>query len=155
MEQRYFEDVELGDEFEEEITPTLEDVRQYQSLQIGPPREGAPRGRGGPPDGRFDSKEGARSVGLEGPIVPGSMSFSIMSRLVSDWAGVQGRMQTLDISYRRPVQQGDHLRLGSVVTDTTEDEQGARAILDVYMENERGERPVQGTAVVELPHRPQ
>jgi acyl dehydratase len=150
VDQRYFEDVEIGDEFEEEQTPTSEHVQTYLSLAA---TRGGGRGPRGPGDGRFESVEGARSVGLEAPILPGSMSFSMMSRLVTDWAGVEGRVRNLEVSFRRPVHHNDRLVLRALVTDTTDDD-GLRIKLDLYMENERGERPVQGTAEVELPRRP-
>jgi len=68
--------------------------------------------------------------------------------------GPEGRLQAIDVSYRRPVQQGDHLKLLALVTDASEEAEGPRVKLDVYLENDRGERPLQGTAVVELPRRP-
>ncbi|MEE8338238.1 MAG: MaoC/PaaZ C-terminal domain-containing protein [Dehalococcoidia bacterium] len=148
MEQRYFEEVEIGDEFEEQQTPTSEDVQTFLTLTSGG------GGRRGPGDGRFESTEGAKSVGLDSPIIPGNMSFSMMSRLVTDWAGMEGRMRSLDVSFRRPVHHNDVLTLLALVTDTTDGDEGPRVKLDIYMENERGERPVQGTAVVELPRRP-
>lgn len=145
MQQRYFDDIEMGDEFEEQQQPTLEQVQQYFELTAAP--------GGGEGDGRFNSEEGVRrSLGLDRPIVPGAMTFAIMSRVVTDWIGPQGRLHSLDISFRRPVQQGDALRISGLVTDTS-DEDGPRVMLDVFMANERGERPLQGTAVVELPRR--
>ncbi len=152
MEQRYFDEVEIGDEFEEEQTPTSEDVQTFFALTARSGNSGG--GRRGPGDGRFESKEGAKSVGLDSPIIPGNMSFAMMSRLVTDWAGIEGRMHSLDVSFRRPVHHNDLLTLQALVTDTTDDDEGLRVKLDVYMQNERGERPVQGTAVVELPRRP-
>ena len=150
MDQRYFDEVEIGDEFEEEQTPTSEHVQTYLSLAAA---RGGRRGARGPGDGRFESVEGARSVGLESPIVPGAMSFSMMSRLVTDWAGTEGRVHNMEVSFRRPVHHDDRLVLRALVTDASDDD-GPRIKLDLYMENERGERPVQGTAEVELPRRP-
>jgi acyl dehydratase len=143
-EQRFFQDVDLGDEYEEEMTPTTELVQTFLGLNPA---------RGGPGDGRFDSDAGARSIGLRAAIVPGSMSFSIISRLVHDWMGPEGKLHSIDVSYRRPVQQNDHLKLQALVTDADETPEGPRVKLDLYMENDRGERPLQGTAVVELPER--
>ena len=150
VDQRYFDEVEIGDEFEEEQTPTSEHVQTYLSLAAA---RGGRRGARGPGDGRFESVEGARSVGLESPIVPGAMSFSMMSRLVTDWAGTEGRVHNMEVSFRRPVHHDDRLVLRALVTDASDDD-GPRIKLDLYMENERGERPVQGTAEVELPRRP-
>lgn len=155
MEQRYFDEVEIGDEFEEQQTPTSEDVQTFFTLTAAAAgASGGGGGRRGPGDGRFESAEGAKSVGLDSPIIPGNMSFAMMSRLVTDWAGIEGRMHSLDVSFRRPVHHNDVLTLQALVTDATDDDEGLRVKLDVYMENERGERPVQGTAVVELPRRP-
>ncbi len=152
MEPRYFEDVEIGDEFEEEQTPTSEDVQTFLSLMAGGRGAGGiAEGRRGPGDGRFESTEGARSVGLDSPILPGNMSFAMMSRLVTDWASVGGHMLSIDVSFRRPVHHNDVLKLQVLVTDTVDEE--AQVKLDIYMENERGERPTQGTALVELPRR--
>jgi MaoC dehydratase-like protein len=142
--QRYFEDVDLGDEYTEEITPTPELVKDFLALNPA---------RGGPGDGRFTSDEGARSIGMRAAIVPGVMSMSIISRLVEDWMGAEGTLHSLDVSYRRPVLQGDDLKLQALVTDADETPEGPRVKLDVYMENARGERPLQGTAVVELPRK--
>ena len=89
--------------------------------------------------------------GAEGPIIPGVMSFALLSRLVTDWMGADGHLDNLDVSFRRPIAHGDALRLVALVTDT--DTAAASVKLDVYIENARGERPLQGTAVVALPRR--
>lgn len=145
MAQRYFEDVEIGDEFEEEEVPSTDDVNRFLTMRPG---------QGGGGDGRFTDDERAKKLGLPGAIVPGAMSLSILSRIVTDWAGMEGRLRSLDVSFRRSVLHNDRLKLLTLVTDTSEEPEGPRVKLDVYMENERGERPVQGTAVVELPRRP-
>lgn len=151
--QRYFEDVSLGDEFEEFQQPTAEHVMAFMSASS---RTGA-RAVGGPGQGRFSDPEEARRQGLERPIVPGTMSTAMITRTVTDWMGPLGRIVSLDVSFRRPVLHGDRVRCISVVTDAGDDalEAGGPGIvwLDVALENERGERPVQGTAAVELPRR--
>jgi len=142
-EQRYFEDVNLGDEFEEMQQPTHEHVMQFlgQNTRAG----GGERGQG-----RFTDTSTARSQGLERPIVPGNMSMAIITRLVTDWMGPLGHIVELDVSYRRPVMHDDKLRSVALVTDA---ETAPRVHLDLSLENERGERPLQGTAIVELPLR--
>jgi hypothetical protein len=85
------------------------------------------------------------------------MSASMITRLVTDWAGPLGRIVSLDISFRRPVQHDDQLKCLALVTERGDDlaEAGGPAIvsIDVSFENERSEKPVQGTAQVELPRR--
>lgn len=148
--QRYFEDVTVGDEYEEYQQPTTEHVMEF--LQSG----NGPRG-GGEGGGRFSDVSEARRQGLERPIVPGTMSSAMITRIVTDWMGPLGRIVSLDVSFRRPVLHNDRLRCLAVVTDAGDDalEAGGPGIvrLDLALENERGERPVQGTAEVELPRR--
>jgi len=143
-DQRYFEDIDPGDEFEESWEALPEHVQQYVTLGQ----------RNLETMGRFRDAAGAREVGLQRPIVPGMMSLAVLTRLVTDWMGPQGRLQTMDVDFRRPVQQGDTLRVLGLITDTHEDDGRPIVKLDVYLENDRGERPLQGVAIVELPRRP-
>ncbi len=145
--QTYFDDVDLGDEFEDEWTATRDQVLSYLSL------EEDSLGSGGPGDGRFTDPEGAKKLGFERPIVPGAFSLSKLSKLVTDWAGTAGRVEYVDVNFRRPVMHDDTVRIIGLVTDT-EDRDGAGIVkLDIYLENDRGERPLQGVAEVELPKR--
>lgn len=146
--QTYFDDVDLGDEFEDEWTATREQVLGYLGL------EGDALGSGGGPgDGRFTDPEGAKKLGFERPIVPGAFSLSKLSKLVTDWAGTEGRVEFIDVNFRRPVMHDDTLRVLGLVTDTDDEEGNGTVKVDIYFENERGERPLQGTAVVQLPRR--
>lgn len=142
--QRYFEDVSIGDEYEEHQQPTPEHVAAFLSTE----------GRGRL--GRFTDASVARSEGLARPIVPGVMSTAIITRIVTDWMGPLGRLVNLEVSFRRPVMHNDNLRCVAVVTDAgsdTPDGEPGLVTLDVTLENERDEKPVQGTATVELPRR--
>ena len=142
---RYFDDVEIGDEFEEKQSAGKDDVLRFFMMTA------SARTRGGPGDDRFISEEAGKRLGAEGPIIPGTMSFALLSRLVTDWMGAAGHLDNLDVSFRRPIAHGDALRLVALVTDTDDATAGVK--LDVYIENERGERPLQGTATVRLPRR--
>lgn len=145
--QRYFEDITVGDQFEETQQPTRDHVVAFITAA------GLPDG-----GGRFTDPVRAKAAGLEKPIVPGPMSASMLTRLVTDWMGPLGRVISLDVSFRRPVQHDDLLHCVALVTDVNGEGDfegtGTGAVhLDVTLENERGEKPVQGTAVVELPRR--
>ncbi|MCK9487058.1 MAG: MaoC family dehydratase [Dehalococcoidia bacterium] len=156
--QRYFEEVSVGEEFEVFQQPTSEQVLAFmESGSMGR------RDSSDPGAARFRDAAAARSQGMERPIVPGNMSTAMITRIVTDWMGPLGRIVSIDVSFRRPVLHGDRLRCLAVVTDTGGDgepgidgrEDAAPGIvrLDLALENERGERPVQGTAEVELPRR--
>lgn len=145
-EQRYFEDVEPGDEWQDAWTPSLDAVVGYMNV--------SQRFRGG--DGRFTDPEGARKLGFERPIVPGAFSLSVLTRIVNDWAGMEGRIRSVEVNFRRPVLHQDELSAVGLVTDTEDGEEAGygRIKLDVFLQNDRGERPVQGVAIVDLPRRP-
>ncbi|MSQ30446.1 MAG: hypothetical protein EXR64_00235 [Dehalococcoidia bacterium] len=145
--QRYLEDVSVGDMFEETQQPTHAQVVEFLDIT-------------GlfPGDARITDAETARAAGLEAAIVPGPMSASMLTRLVTDWMGPLGRVLSLDVSYRRAVWHDDRLRCVALVTDVNGDGDfegtGEGAVhLDVTLENERGEKPVQGTAIVVMPRR--
>ncbi len=57
------------------------------------------------------------------------------------------------MDFRRYVQPGDRLTFTGIVTDTETEEGENRVILDVYVETQRGDRALQGTALVLLPDR--
>ncbi len=151
--QRYFDDVAVGDEFEEFEQPTTEQVIAF----IDSGAAGRPSSQRDPGRERFKDAHAARGQGMERAIVPGTMSTAIITRTVTNWMGPLGRIVSFDISFRRPVLHDDRLRCLVVVTEAGDDalEAGGPAIvrLDVALENDRGERPVQGTAEVELPRR--
>ena len=144
-EQRYFEDVEPGDEFDEPWHPTRDLVVAY--LSVGNP-DAANRAD------RFTDDEAAQKIGMPRAIVPGALSLCMATRLVTDWMGAQGTLRSIDVDYRRAALHEDSLRVLGLVTDTDDDEGVPLIKLDVYIENDRGERPLQGVAVVELPRRP-
>lgn len=145
MSERHFEDVDLGDEFEGEWAVDHDVVVSYLSL------DGA--GRGDDTPRRFTDPESARRLGLERPIAPGVLCMAVLTRHVTDWMGDRGRLASIDVNFRRPVYHGDRLRFVGLVTDIEASDAGGEVKLDVYFENERGERPLQGVAVIELPTR--
>ena len=86
-------------------------------------------------------------------IVPGNMSMSFLSQLLTDWAGPGGHVARLEVNFRRMVNPGDSLQCKAMVTDIGEVGGTNRVTLDAYIENQDGERPVQGIAEVILPNR--
>ncbi len=144
--QRYFEDVEPGDEFESTWTVSREQVEAYVRITS--------MGGGGGAESYFLNEGTAARSGLERPIAHGGLTTSIALKLVTDWVGEHGWLRSMDATFRRPAMHGDHLRVIGLVTDTHIEDGRPTVRLDVYLENERGERPLQAVAVAELPHRP-
>ena len=142
--QLLFSDVELGQEFSDTYVASSEKVQQFLDANRTLERTEIE-------DGRFTSKEGASTLGLEKPILPGVMSMSIITKLVTDIISPNGKLHKFDASFRRPIFHNDSLKLSALVVDNLiEDEKGI-VKLDVALENDRGEKPLQGIAVVELP----
>ncbi|MDA1239928.1 MAG: MaoC family dehydratase [Chloroflexi bacterium] len=146
--QRYYEDVEVGEEFEESHHPTSPLVQEFLKTWWTSHPVGADH---------FSSVEEARKRGFERPIVPGPMLTGLVSRTITNWMGPLGRIISLDVSFRRTVLHDDPVQCKILVTDAADYalEAGGPGIvrLDVTMLNERDEQPVQGTAEVELPRR--
>ncbi len=145
--QRLFEDVAVGQRYEQTQHPTRERVLAYIALA------GIVDA-----DGRITDLERSRTFGLERPLVPSQMTFNIVTRLVSDWTGTLGRIAHVDISYRRPIFHDDVLRCAVLVTDVEgdgeyEDQPEGAVHLDLSIHNERAEDAVLGTAIVLMPRR--
>jgi acyl dehydratase len=142
--QRYADEVGPGDEFEETFTLSTEHVQRF--LQM-------PGNRLGANANRFSDAEAAKRDGLPGPIVPGVMSLDVAARIMGDFVGVWGKVNSVEVSFRRSVFHGDTLTSKILITDSGEDNGRHWFKADLFLENERGERPLQGVAELELPAR--
>ena len=139
MSQVHFEEIELGDDIGPLVKePTKEQIRSFASLTETR-------------SSRFTSEEVAQGEGLSGIIVPGNMSMAFLSQLITDWAGEKGQITSLEVNFRRMVEPGDRLECKATVTDAEIIDGQNVVTLDAFIENQKGERPVQGTAKVILP----
>jgi acyl dehydratase len=137
---RSFEDINIGDPLGPVHVFVSKDQTRKYALMCG---MNAPR---------FTDDEGARKEGLPGMILPGNMSLGLLSRLVTDWLGTDGgRLARLGTTYRQPVQPDHTLTLQGFITHVQPADRTAE--VDVWMENEEGERLVIGTATVQFPQR--
>lgn len=139
MSQVYFEDVDLGYELAPLIKePTREQLDAFTKVWDTS-------------TGRFISDEAARAEGFTGVILPGNMSMAFLAQLLTEWAGPSGKLRRLEVNFRRWVQPGDRLACMGLVTDTDTNDGENKVMLDVHIENQNGERALQGTAIVVLP----
>ena len=147
-EQNYGRNIDPGDEIGPMIRqPDLEQVQTFLSVW----RRTAENQR---VNGRFTDTAASQRDGFSGPIVPGPMSFAMVSQLLTDWAGPRGRLLSLDVNYRRPTRHGEELKCIGLITDTREEGDNTIVKLDVYIEDPRGDRPTQGVAEVVIPTAP-
>ena len=140
MSQPYFEDVEPGDEIGPLIKqPSRAEVRTFAELSHL--------------SGRFISDEGARVEGTDRMIVSSWQSMGYLAQLITNWMGQEGLLSRFQVSFHRVVNPAELLECRGVVTDTLTLEGRHIVKLDTVMENQRGERLLQGTAEVVLPSR--
>jgi acyl dehydratase len=96
---------------------------------------------------RFTDDEGARREGLPGMIAPGNMSMGLITTFAETWAGA-GSLRRLGTTFRGLVLPDRTIRLCGTVTQ--KDEATHTVEIDVWMENDEGERLVIGTATIGL-----
>ena len=132
---RSFADVDFGDE----LPATLVDVR-LETVKVFTDAAGMSFSR-------FNDHEKAREAGLPGAIVPGIMSQGIFAAAIHAWAP-GSQVRKLDTIFRAPLVADTEVRLRGVITDLDAGEKTLE--LDLTLENEAGEPPVLGTAIVVL-----
>jgi acyl dehydratase len=130
-----FDDVGEGDEIDpQEFVHEKASVRAYaRATDIFFPR--------------FTDDEGARREGLPGMITPGNMSMGLVASYLERWAG-PATLRRLGTTFRGLLLPGRTIRICGVVTQR--DEATRTVEVDVWIENDDGERAVIGTATVAL-----
>jgi hypothetical protein len=131
-----------GDRASWTITVTPDDVIRFLDF-----RQAATPRRSRRPS-YFVEEEVAQRQGLPGPIVPGTLSMGLLSRLVLSWLA-PASMRSFEVNFRRPVRQGEHVRAVAIVTNVVGYPEGEQVSLDIYVENADGDRPILGSAIVE------
>ena len=140
-EQVYFDDVNEGDEI-----PVLEKNPSSQQLVQWA------AGSGDFYQIHYD-REFATGNGLDGIIVHGALKHAWLGQLLHDWVAPAGRVKRVACSYRGmdPHAQAYALR-GTITKKYTEGERNLIE-LEIWGENEAGQKTTPGTGVVALPAR--
>ncbi|MSQ33273.1 MAG: hypothetical protein EXR60_02460 [Dehalococcoidia bacterium] len=140
----FFEDVDIGDSL-----PTLDFQFTPQAIhtlvRIWTPERGPTH---------FDSEEIAHQMGFRRPIVPSHLSMAYLSHVVLAWSD-NVQLKRIDVICRQVLFDDDRVTCKGVVVDKVADNGEPLVYVDLYMENEGGERPLTGSARVLLPYRPQ
>ncbi len=93
-----------------------------------------------------------RGRGFEAPFVDGQMLGAYLAQLVQDWAGPGCFLKKLSFRNRRMVFAGDVVTCGGTVKAVAEEEGATVAEVDLWIENQRGERILEPAGgVVRLP----
>ncbi len=94
----------------------------------------------------------ARDIGMPGAYDNGPQRLGWMAHLVTNWAGDHGWLRHLDVQVRRPNLFGDTTWCRGRVVDKRVAEDGDHLVqLDLWAENQLGQRNTVGSALVQLP----
>ena len=137
----YAEDVNLGDE----LPPLAKGpIQQIQLTRYA--------GASGDFNPIHQDEEFARAAGMGGVFAHGMLSMAFVGQAVTDWAGA-GRVRKLGVRFAALVRLTDVVTCrGRVVGKSSKDDTHLIE-LDVWAENQRGEKVVTGRATVALPSR--
>lgn len=140
-EQRYWEDVEVGEEIE---GFTLDITLRRAFLQVSGSQDWYPA--------HFDPAF-ARRAGHEDTFMNTGFLQAALVRLVTDWMGDNGFLKRLRFEMRRQQRPGDTMACRGRVTRKFTEEGVGGVDLDVWLENQREGITTPGWAVVMLPRR--
>jgi acyl dehydratase len=102
-----------------------------------------------PPRGIHDDKDAARKAGFVAPIAGGAQTIAVMAQFLADNFGMRFvRGGRIEVSLTRPVLFGDTLTSRAKIVSV--DANSNRAELQIYVENQRGEQVLTGTAAVRM-----
>ena len=138
-EKLYYEDVDVGDELTTMVKqPTSRQLVMWASVS-------------GDYNPIHYDKDFAQSRDLPGIVVHGQLVGCFLGQMVTDWAGEQGRLKQLTLTYRRMIFPNEPLACKGMVTKKYIEDDRHFAICNLWAENAKGEKTVTGTAVVILP----
>ncbi|MBI1845551.1 MAG: MaoC family dehydratase [Candidatus Rokubacteria bacterium] len=138
---RYFEDVQVGDE----VTPLVKGpIQQIQLTRYA--------GASGDFNPIHQDPEFARNAGMGDVFAHGMLSMGFLGQALTDWAGA-GRVCRFGVRFAALVRLKDTVTCtGRVVSKSSKDD--AHLVeLEVWAQNQRGEKVVTGKATVALPSR--
>jgi len=137
----YFEDVQVGDE----LPPLVKGpVQQIQLTRYA--------GASGDFNPIHQDDEFARAAGMGGVFAHGMLSMGFVGQAITDWAGATA-VRKFGVRFAAIVRLKDTVTCrGRVLAKSSKDDVHL-VDLDVWAENQRGEKVVTGKATVALPSR--
>jgi 3-hydroxybutyryl-CoA dehydratase len=101
-----------------------------------------------------DAAAAQRDTGLKQPFASGRMSLGYACEMMSRFVGLEQFNHTgmIDFRFIRPVMPGDTITVRGRVAEVKALAEGSRVIVDIYCENQRGEKTSVGSASALLPN---
>ena len=137
----YFDDVKIGDE----LPPLVKGpIQQIQLTRYA--------GASGDFNPIHQDDEFARAAGMGGVFAHGMLSMGFVGQVVTDWAGA-GQVRKLGVRFAGLVRLKDTVTCrGRVLARSSKDDVNL-VDLEVWAENQKGDKVVTGKATVALPTR--
>ena len=137
----YFEDVQVGDALPTLMKGPLQQIQLTRyagaSLDFNPIHQ---------------DEEFARAAGMGGVFAHGMLSMGFVAQALTDWAGA-GTVRKLGVRFAALVRLKDTVTCAGRVIAKSEKDDVHLVELDVWAENQRGEKVVTGKATLALPSR--
>lgn len=137
----YFEDVKVGDELPPLVKPPIPQIQLTRYA-----------GASGDFNPIHQDDEFARAAGMGGVFAHGMLSMGFVAQAVTDWAGA-GTVDKLGVRFTGLVRLKDTVTCRGRVVDMSSASGRHRVELEVWAENQRGDKVVTGRATVTLPSR--
>ncbi len=137
----YFEDVQVGDPLPPLVKGPIEQIQLTRYA-----------GASGDFNPIHQDEAFARAAGMGGVFAHGMLSMGFVAQALTDWAGA-GTVRRLGVRFTALVRLRDTVTCaGRVIAKSSKDDVHL-VELEVWAENQRGERVVTGRATVALPSR--
>ena len=100
-----------------------------------------------------DKELAARRLGTTYPIASGRMTLAFVSEALRKLFGpdVFDHTGTLNLKFLRPVKDGDTVSVKGLVREKVDETDGVRAVVEVWCENQNGDRTAAGTGSAVVP----
>lgn len=92
----------------------------------------------------------AEKMNLPGAPIQGTFRYALLGQMVRRWAGGDALIERLGVSYRGLDLEGDTISACGEVVSVARTDDGTRVALELWIENQKGERSTAGTATVLL-----
>ncbi len=93
--------------------------------------------------------EAGRAAGMDGAFGMGNLQISYLHALLREWMGEHGRINKVEVQFRKPNTKGV-VSASGVVTAVARGDSGLVVELDVWTEDAEGNKMTPGTATVTL-----
>jgi acyl dehydratase len=137
----YFDDVKVGDE----LPPLVKGpIQQIQLTRYA--------GASGDFNPIHQDEEFAKAAGMGGVFAHGMLSMGFVAQAVTDWAGA-GRVRKIGVRFAALVRLKDVVTCRGRVLATSQKDGVGMVELEIWADNQKGEKVVTGKASVALPCR--